>query len=117
MPVSAGILLQSQGTPLDQCRVNPFVALPTMGSVTREVMDRLPFPPLYPYYSFHPAAVVSQHPVHPMILFHHHMAAFSNYTAAAATSLPDSSFRSSTKTGSIADLRLKARQHLASLGI
>ena len=67
---------------------------------------------------------VSQTPVHPMLLFHHHMAALSNYTAAAATasgvtSLPgaESGFRSSTKTGSIADLRLKARQHLASLGI
>lgn len=82
-------------------------------------MERLPFPPLYPYYPFHPAAaaaaaaaVATQHPVHPMILFHHHMAAL-NYTAA---SLPESSFRSS-KNGSIADLRLKARQHLASLGM
>ncbi|KAL8616233.1 hypothetical protein ACOMHN_058350 [Nucella lapillus] len=121
---SSGILLQSQGTPLDPCRVNPFVTLPTaVGSaaVNRESMERLPFPPLYPYYPFHPAAaaaaaaaaVATQHPVHPMILFHHHMAAL-NYTAA---SLPESSFRSGSKNGSIADLRLKARQHLASLGI
>ncbi|XP_076453487.1 short stature homeobox protein 2-like [Babylonia areolata] len=127
----AGILLQSQGTPLDPCRVNPFVSLPTVGpaaaaaaaaAATRgDSLERLPFPPIYPYYPFHPAAaaaaaaaVATQHPaVHPMLLFHHHMAAL-NYTAA---SLPaESSFRSS-KNGSIADLRLKARQHLASLGI
>ncbi|KAK7090894.1 hypothetical protein V1264_010633 [Littorina saxatilis] len=83
---------------------------------------RLPFPSIYPYYPFHPAAaaaaaaaaVATQHPVHPMILFHHHMAAL-NYTAASLPS--ESSFRPSTKTGSIADLRLKARQHLASLGM
>lgn len=115
--IPAGILLHSAGTPLDPCRVTPFVGLPTVG---REALERLPFSPMYPYYPFHPAAaaaaaaaaVATQHPVHPMILFHHHMAAL-NYSA----SLPENSSFRASKNGSIADLRLKARQHLASLGI
>ncbi|XP_067670467.1 short stature homeobox protein 2-like [Haliotis asinina] len=112
----AGLLMQSQGTPLDPCRVAPFMNLP---QVREPGIERLPYPPFYPFLPLHPAAAAaaaaaaasaSQHPIHPMLLYHHHLAAL-NYTA-----LPDSSFRSA-KNSSIADLRLKARQHLASLGI
>ncbi|XP_041349246.1 short stature homeobox protein 2-like [Gigantopelta aegis] len=113
----AGLMIHSQGTPLDPCRVVPFAAV----SPVREPLDRLPYPPFYPFFPMHPAvaaaaaaasaaASASQQHIHPMLLYHHHLAAL-NYT-----SLPDSSFRS-TKNTSIADLRLKARQHLASLGI
>ncbi|XP_053404303.1 short stature homeobox protein 2-like [Mercenaria mercenaria] len=104
----AGIMLTSPGTvaPLDACRVNPFVNIPSV----REPLDRLHFPPFLPYFPL-PSASGLAPPLHPMLLYHHHYAAALNYAA-----LPDSGFKAS-KTTSIADLRLKARQHLASLGL
>ncbi|XP_060068789.1 short stature homeobox protein 2-like [Ylistrum balloti] len=112
----AGIMLQSQGTPLDACRMTPFV---NMTQVPREPVDRLHFAPFLPYYQLHAASAAAaasasatpHQPIHPLLLYHHHYAAALNYAT-----LHDSSFKSS-KNSSIADLRLKARQHLASLGI
>lgn len=109
--ILAGIMLQSQGTPLDACRMAPFV---NMSHVPREPVDRLHFAPFLPYYQLHAAsaaAATTHQPLHPLLLYHHHYAAALNYAT-----LHDSSFKSS-KNSSIADLRLKARQHLASLGI
>jgi len=106
---SAGIMLSSPGsvTQLDACRMTPFVNLPTV----RDPLDRLPFPPFLPYFPLTSASGFPP-PLHPMLLYHHHYAAAAlNYA-----SLPDSGFKA-TKTTSIADLRLKARQHLASLGL
>ncbi|XP_052783092.1 short stature homeobox protein 2-like [Mya arenaria] len=107
----AGIMLASPGSvaQLDACRVSPFISMPPM----REPLERLHFPPLMPYF---PLASTSglPPPLHPMLLYHPHYAAAAaalNYAA-----LPDSGFKA-TKTTSIADLRLKARQHLASLGL
>ncbi|XP_069103804.1 short stature homeobox protein 2-like [Argopecten irradians] len=111
----AGIMLQSQGTPLDACRMAPFVNMTQVP--TREPVDRLHFAPFLPYYQLHAAsaaaasAATPHQPIHPLLLYHHHYAAALNYAT-----LHDSSFKSS-KNSSIADLRLKARQHLASLGI
>ncbi|XP_021368362.1 short stature homeobox protein 2-like [Mizuhopecten yessoensis] len=109
----AGIMMQSQGTPLDACRMAPFV---NMTQVPREPVDRLHFAPFLPYYQLHAASAAAasatpHQPIHPLLLYHHHYAAALNYAT-----LHDSSFKSS-KNSSIADLRLKARQHLASLGI
>ena len=104
----AGLILQSQGTPLDSCRVAPFINLPSV----REPIDRVHFPPFIPYYPFHAAAAAAaHHPIHPMFLYPHHYAAAFNYAT-----LHESSFKG-TKNSSIADLRLKARQHLATLGL
>ncbi|KAK3096179.1 hypothetical protein FSP39_024088 [Pinctada imbricata] len=111
----AGIMIQSPGTPLDACRMAPFVGIPPV----RESVDRLPFSPFLPYYQLNAAAAAASaasaatvhQPIHPLLLYHHHYAAALNLA-----SLHDSSFKSS-KNSSIADLRLKARQHLASLGI
>ncbi|XP_033760658.1 short stature homeobox protein 2-like [Pecten maximus] len=101
------------GTPLDACRMAPFV---NMTQVPREPVDRLHFAPFLPYYQLHAASAAAasttpHQPIHPLLLYHHHYAAALNYAT-----LHDSSFKSS-KNSSIADLRLKARQHLASLGI
>jgi hypothetical protein len=103
----AGLLIQAPGTPLDACRMTPYVAMPPM----REPIDRLPpMSPFLPYYPLHGPRHVPQ-PIHPLLLYHHHYAAALNYA-----SLHDNGVKSN-KNSSIADLRLKARQHLASLGI
>ncbi|KAL5004823.1 hypothetical protein ScPMuIL_018279 [Solemya velum] len=104
----AGMMLQSQATPLDACRVAPFISMPSV----RDPIERVHYSPFLPYYPFHAAAAAAaHHPIHPMLLYPHHYAAALNYA-----SLPESSFKSS-KNSSIADLRLKARQHLATLGL
>lgn len=104
---TAGLLIQAPGTPLDACRMTPYVAMPPM----REPIDRLPpMSPFLPYYPLHGPRHVPQ-PIHPLLLYHHHYAAALNYA-----SLHDNGLKSN-KNSSIADLRLKARQHLASLGI
>nr|XP_022345867.1 short stature homeobox protein 2-like [Crassostrea virginica] len=103
----AGLLIQAQGTPLDACRMAPYVTMPAM----REPVERLPpISPFLPYYPL-PNPGHAHQPIHPLLLYHHHYAAALNYA-----SLQDSSMKSN-KNSSIADLRLKARQHLASLGI
>ncbi|KAJ8310681.1 hypothetical protein KUTeg_012546 [Tegillarca granosa] len=112
--ISAGIMIQPQGTPLDACRITPFINM----SPVREPMDRLHLSPFLPYYQLHAAAAANvanaatvHQPIHPLLLYHHHYAAALNYA-----NLHESSFKSN-KNSSIADLRLKARQHLATLGI
>ncbi|CAL1542990.1 unnamed protein product, partial [Lymnaea stagnalis] len=113
----AGLILPSPLlTPLDSRCVSPFVGMPQIS----ERMDRIPLPPppppFYPYLPLHPnsaavaAAMATHHALHPMLLFQHHLAALS------ASPNMVCGFRA-TKNTSIADLRLKARQHLASLGI
>ncbi|XP_052705831.1 short stature homeobox protein 2-like [Crassostrea angulata] len=103
----AGLLIQAQGTPLDACRMTPYVTMPPI----REPVERLPpISPFLPYYSLHNPGHAHQ-PIHPLLLYHHHYAAALNYASLHDTSLK------SNKNSSIADLRLKARQHLASLGI
>ncbi|XP_052830813.1 short stature homeobox protein 2 [Octopus bimaculoides] len=105
----AGLLLQSPGTPLDTCRVAPFFNMPPI----REPMERFampPFPPYYPYHAAAAAAAASQHPLHPIFFYPHH------YTALNYAMIPDSSFKTN-KSSSIADLRLKAKKHLATLGL
>lgn len=85
----------------------PYVTMPAM----REPVERLPpISPFLPYYPL-PNPGHAHQPIHPLLLYHHHYAAALNYA-----SLQDSSMKSN-KNSSIADLRLKARQHLASLGI
>lgn len=79
---TAGLILPSPlGTPLDHCRISPFVGL----TPAPERLDRLPLPPppppFYPYISLHPnsaavaAAMATHHALHPMLLFQHHLAA------------------------------------------
>ncbi|KAH3755500.1 hypothetical protein DPMN_134393 [Dreissena polymorpha] len=93
---------------LDACRVSPFLNMSTI----RQPLDRLHFPPFLPYFPLTSASGLPP-PLHPMLLYHHHYAAAAlNYA-----SLPVESGFKATKTTSIADLRLKARQHLASLGL
>ncbi|XP_061178482.1 short stature homeobox protein 2-like [Saccostrea echinata] len=104
----AGLLIQAQGTPLDACRMTPFVTMPPM----REPIERLPpISPFLPYYPIPSPGGHAPQTLHPLLLYHHHYAAALNYA-----SLHDTSFKSN-KNSSIADLRMKARQHLASLGI
>lgn len=106
--ILAGIMLTSSGNmpQLDACRVSPFLNMSTI----RQPLDRRHFPPFLPYF---PLTSAHGLPLHPMLLYRHRYAAVAlNYA-----SLPVESGFKATKTTSIADLRLKARQHLASLGL
>ncbi|KAL3848326.1 hypothetical protein ACJMK2_019194 [Sinanodonta woodiana] len=97
--------VQSPGTPLDACRVPAYISLASL----REPLERFHYPPFFPYFPVHSTAGLP-HPLHPMLLYPHHYSQL-NYAA-----LHDSCFKPN-KNSSIADLRLKARQHLATLGL
>ncbi|XP_071164907.1 short stature homeobox protein 2-like [Mytilus edulis] len=104
----AGIMMPGHGTPLDAVRIGTYVTSPPI----RDAVDRLHFQPFLPYYPLHTAPPTPHPPaIHPLLLYHHHYA-----TALNLATLHDSNLKTS-KNSSIADLRLKARQHLATLGI
>lgn len=89
---------------LDSCRLGPFITMPTM----RYPFERLPYPPLGAHYNF---LQMAPHSFHPMLLCPTPHYPGLNYSVLSDN--PDKS----AKNSSIADLRLKARQHLATLGL
>ncbi|XP_064615567.1 short stature homeobox protein-like [Liolophura sinensis] len=89
---------------LDSCRLGPFITMPTM----RYPFERLPYPPLGAHYNF---LQMAPHSFHPMLLCPTPHYPGLNYSVLSEN--PEKS----AKNSSIADLRLKARQHLATLGL
>ncbi|CAH1781372.1 unnamed protein product [Owenia fusiformis] len=100
--IHKGLILGSTPPSIDGCRVAPYVNMPSM----RMAFDRLHLPHINPYDGSH-----ASHPALPSMLFYPPPPYPLNLSA-----LADSSFKA-TKTSSIADLRLKAKQHTASLGL
>ncbi|XP_013134626.1 PREDICTED: short stature homeobox protein 2-like [Papilio polytes] len=107
-----GLVVSGGGTPLEPCRVAPYVSVPRLSGVPRPQPPQLPLAP-------HPAPPAAFAPFDSAIL----SAAAHQYASAAAAAAAAlcppyaglAALAARCRSSSIADLRLKARRHAAAL--
>ncbi|KAJ0182398.1 hypothetical protein K1T71_001767 [Dendrolimus kikuchii] len=110
-----GLLITGGGTPLEPCRVAPYVSVPRLSAVPRQPPPAPPLPPLAPHAP--PAAAFAPFDSALLSAAAHQYA--SAAAAAAAALCPPyaglAALAARCRSSSIADLRLKARRHAAAL--
>ncbi|OWR52216.1 short stature homeobox protein 2-like [Danaus plexippus] len=107
-----GLLVGGSGTPLEPCRVAPYVSVPRLSSTTQRAPPPLPLTPHPPPTAFAPFDSA-------MLSAAAHQYASAAAAAAAAALCPPyaglAALAARCRSSSIADLRLKARRHAAAL--
>ncbi|CAF4795251.1 unnamed protein product [Pieris macdunnoughi] len=110
-----GLLVSGSGTPLEPCRVAPYVAVPRLGSVPGG--QRPPPPPIQ--LAPHPSPTAFAPFDSALLSAAAHQYATAAAAAAAAALCPPyagfAALAARCRSSSIADLRLKARRHAAAL--
>lgn len=119
-----GLLLGGSGTPLEPCRVAPYVSVPRLGSASRV---SVPVSSVATVPSPHQLSSLTPHPQPPaafapfdsaLLSAAAHQYASAAAAAAAALCPPYAglaALAARCRSSSIADLRLKARRHAAAL--